>query len=77
MLAQKILALLTVAVAASAVPAPVPQDDQQQACGNGFTAKCCNQVVRQTLNLIPVNVGIQCVDVDGKLRNRLPLWGTR
>ena len=64
-----IFAIAAIAATALAVPTSSsyevvkrnsPPSGPTQTCGNNLTAKCCNQVVKEILNLIPVNVGIDC-----------------
>ena len=64
---KNIIAVISIAATVSATPVLKARSggsssgDSQQ-CGNGLTAKCCNSVSRQVLNLIPINVGIGCLD---------------
>lgn len=45
---------------------PSQTNQPQQSCGNGLTEMCCNSISQQTFNLVPVNVGIDCVPINGK-----------
>ncbi|KAL8949277.1 MAG: hypothetical protein Q9222_004600 [Ikaeria aurantiellina] len=67
---KNIVAFVSLAVMATALPAEnlvertTPGQTLQNKCSQGQTAKCCNSVTKQLLSLIPVNVGLNCVDVD-------------
>ena len=65
MLSKTILSVFAFALAASASPVVnkrwTPAQTAQQECGNNFVASCCNQVTKQEIDGIPVNVGIDCV----------------
>lgn len=69
---KNIIAFVSLAVMASALPADnimartTPGQEEQNKCSQGQTAKCCNSVTEQLVNLIPVNVGLGCTDLDRK-----------
>ncbi len=72
MLAQNILAVITFAVAVVANPVleqrnQTPSQKASQKCGNNQKLECCDSVQKQTLGgLIPIQVGINCLAIDGK-----------
>ncbi|KAL8915344.1 MAG: hypothetical protein Q9171_000214 [Xanthocarpia ochracea] len=55
---------------ASALPAEnivartTPGEDAQNQCSATQKAQCCNSVTEQIVAGIPVNVGLNCVDID-------------
>lgn len=77
-----IIAAVSFALMATAIPADnieqrtkkeTPGQKAQNQCAQGQTASCCNQIVKQTINLIPVNVGIDCTTINGKQSIRADL----
>lgn len=74
-----IIAAFSLALVATAIPADniaertnkpktTPGQKAQNQCSQTQKASCCNQIVKQTINLIPVNVGIDCTTIDGTAR---------
>lgn len=75
-----IIATLSFALAATALPSTnietrnkdeTPGQKAQNECSQGQTASCCNQVVKQVIGLIPINLGIDCTPIDRELRSRV------
>ncbi|KAI9884210.1 MAG: hypothetical protein M1823_004003 [Watsoniomyces obsoletus] len=69
MLSTTVFTFASLAVATMASPTLVArttknEEDQTQKCGNNAKFQCCNSFQKSTLNLIPINLGINCVDVD-------------
>lgn len=67
MLSKTIIAVASLAATVAAAPSLVARTTGQQAgqqCGNNFKPKCCNSVQQSLLNLIPVQLGVNCVDID-------------
>ena len=71
MLGKNVLAALTFAMFAAATPVMEAEKRNPPTCGSGTTLKCCNSVNQQLFNLIPVNVGVGCIDIISKST----LWG--
>ncbi len=74
---SNIIALLSFALTVTALPSEnieertkgkkeTPGQKAQNQCAQNQTASCCNQIVKQTINLIPVNVGIDCTTINGE-----------
>ncbi|KAL8709189.1 MAG: hypothetical protein Q9220_006069 [cf. Caloplaca sp. 1 TL-2023] len=67
---KNIVAFVSLAVMATALPAEnlvertTPGQTLQNKCAQGQKAKCCNSVTKQVLDLIPVSVGLNCLDLD-------------
>lgn len=49
-----------------------PWLEEQNKCSQGQTAACCDSVIKQLMNLIPVSIGLNCVDLDGEHSYRKP-----
>ena len=70
MLAQNILAVVAFATAAIASPVleerNTPAQKLSQECGNNAKLSCCDSIQKQLLGgLIPIQVGINCVVING------------
>lgn len=50
--------------AAQATSSMTPAQQAQQKCGNNQKLSCCDSVQKQTLNGIPIQVGINCVTIN-------------
>ncbi|KAL9597633.1 MAG: hypothetical protein Q9219_005016 [cf. Caloplaca sp. 3 TL-2023] len=74
---KNIVAFVSLAVMATALPAEnlvertTPGQEIQNQCSQGQKAKCCNSVTKQVFNLIPLSIGLNCVDLD--LASILPI----
>ncbi len=71
----KIFTVVSLAVAATAAPSLVAratknEETQQQRCGNNQELKCCNSFQQSILNLVPIQLGINCVDLDREFPSR-------
>ncbi|KAI4231259.1 MAG: hypothetical protein L6R40_007792 [Gallowayella cf. fulva] len=69
---KNIIAFVSFAVMATALPTenlvertePTPGQTLQNQCKAGQTAKCCNSVSKTLVGLIPLQLGLNCVDLD-------------
>lgn len=67
---KNIIAFVSLAVMASAAPAEnlvertTPGQAVQNQCSQGQTAKCCNSLQKAVANLIPIQIGLNCVSLD-------------
>ncbi|KAL9009075.1 MAG: hypothetical protein Q9173_005865 [Seirophora scorigena] len=69
---KNIVTFVSLAVMATALPTenlvertePTPGQTLQNQCSQNQKVKCCNSVSKQLVNLIPVNIGLNCVDID-------------
>ena len=72
MLAQYIVAIATFALAAVASPVAVakrnttPAQQIQNECGNNFQASCCDSIQKELFGLIPIEIGLNCVSLNGE-----------
>ncbi|KAL8664409.1 MAG: hypothetical protein Q9202_003099 [Teloschistes flavicans] len=41
-----------------------PGQTEQNMCKQGQKAKCCDSVTKTLVNLVPINLGLNCVDLD-------------
>lgn len=69
MFVKNIVVALAFAAAATATPMEkrTSGKEAQQQCGNNFKPECCNSIVTQIFNLIPISVGQGCTAIDGEL----------
>jgi len=68
---QSIIAVLALSLTATASPLLVERNDTpaqaaQNQCGNTATAKCCNQVAKEVIGLVPIPLGLDCTALNGK-----------
>ena len=64
---KNIVAFVSLAVMASALPAENIVARTNPSCSTGSqTVQCCDTVTEQLVNGIPVNVGVNCVNVNGE-----------
>ncbi|KAL8728527.1 MAG: hypothetical protein Q9166_005349 [cf. Caloplaca sp. 2 TL-2023] len=74
---KNIIAFVSLAVMATALPAEnllertTPGQEAQNNCTQNQTVKCCNSITEKIVGLIPINVGLNCIDID--LLSLLPL----
>ncbi|KAI4222485.1 MAG: hypothetical protein L6R36_006106 [Xanthoria steineri] len=67
---KNIIAFVSLAVMATAAPTEnlvertTPAQNIQNQCSQGQTAQCCNSLSKAVANLIPIQVGLNCVSLD-------------
>ncbi|KAL8751603.1 MAG: hypothetical protein Q9199_006302 [Rusavskia elegans] len=66
---KSIVAFVSLAVMAAAAPAEnlvarTTGQDVQNQCSSNQKAKCCNKLQKGVAGLIPILIGIQCVDLN-------------
>ncbi|KAL8688430.1 MAG: hypothetical protein Q9218_005659 [Villophora microphyllina] len=65
---KSLVAFVSLAIAATALPAEnmvkrTGGQEIQNQCSQGQTASCCNSATTSLINLIPVNLGLNCIDL--------------
>ncbi|KAI4245152.1 MAG: hypothetical protein LQ352_006636, partial [Teloschistes flavicans] len=67
---KSIVAFVSLAAMAVALPAEnllertTPGQTEQNMCKQGQKAKCCDSVTKTLVGLVPINLGLNCVDLD-------------